>query len=91
MGIKDKHRHLMERLRDELPHGVDVCPCRDTYPSGDEHILVYETTGRAVPKGGIPLDVGVVVSNVETVLNVGPRSNPSRRSGSPFRASCPRP
>ena len=71
LGIKDKHHHLVERLRDELPRGVDVCPLRDTYPSGDEHLLVFDTTGRAVPKGGIPLDVGVVVSNVETVLNIG--------------------
>ena len=73
VGIKEKHSELVERLRDELPRGVDVCPLRDTYPSGDEHILVWDTTGRAVPKGGIPLDVGVVVSNVETLLNVGLR------------------
>ena len=71
VGIKEKHSDLIARLRDELPRSVDVCPLRDTYPSGDEHILVWDTTGRAVPKGGIPLDVGVVVSNVETVLNVG--------------------
>jgi len=70
VGIKEKHRRLIERLRDELK-GVEVCPLKDTYPSGDEHILVYETTGRAIPKGGLPLDVGVVVQNVETVLNVG--------------------
>lgn len=72
VGIKEKHRRLMERLRDEL-QGVEVCPLKDTYPSGDEHILVYETTGRPIPKGGLPLDVGVVVQNVETVLNVGLR------------------
>ncbi len=71
IGIKEKHERLIERLRDELPAGVDVCPLKDTYPSGDEHILVYETTGRAIPKGGLPLDVNVVVNNVETVLNVG--------------------
>ncbi len=71
VGIKGKHTELVERLRDELPRNVDVCPLRDTYPSGDEHILVWDTTGRAVPKGGLPLDVGVVVSNVETLLNVG--------------------
>ncbi len=71
IGIKDKHDRLIERLRDELPTGVDVCPLKDTYPSGDEHILVYETTGRAIPKGGLPLDVNVVVNNVETVLNIG--------------------
>ncbi len=71
IGIKEKHATLIERLRDELPPGVEVCPLKDTYPSGDEHILVYETTGRAIPKGGLPLDVNVVVNNVETVLNVG--------------------
>ena len=73
IGIKEKHADLMERLRDELPRHVEVCPLRDTYPSGDEHLLVFDTTGRAIPKGGIPIDVGVVVNNVETVLNVGLR------------------
>lgn len=70
VGIKEKHLKLIERLRDEL-RGVEVCPLKDAYPSGDEHVLVYETTGRTIPKGGLPLDVGVVVQNVETVLNVG--------------------
>ncbi len=40
------------------------------YPAGDEQVIVYEVTGRIVPEGGIPLNVGVVVTNVETALNV---------------------
>ena len=40
------------------------------YPAGDEQVTVYEVTGRIVPEGGIPLNVGVIVSNVETVLNI---------------------
>ena len=40
------------------------------YPAGDEQILVYEVTGKIVPEDGIPLQVGVVVINVETLLNV---------------------
>ena len=40
------------------------------YPAGDEQVIVYEVTGRIVPEGGIPLAVGVVVTNVETALNV---------------------
>ena len=40
------------------------------YPAGDEQVLVYEVTKKIVPEGGIPLMVGVVVSNVETLLNV---------------------
>ncbi|WP_130863999.1 4Fe-4S dicluster domain-containing protein [Bacilliculturomica massiliensis] len=37
------------------------------YPAGDEQVIVYEVTGKTVPCGGIPLDVGVVVSNVATL------------------------
>jgi len=38
------------------------------YPAGDEQVIVNEVTGRVVPSGGIPLDVGAVVSNVATML-----------------------
>ncbi|MCL4377544.1 MAG: SLBB domain-containing protein [Actinobacteria bacterium] len=40
------------------------------YPAGDEHVLVYEVTGKVVPESGIPLMVGSVVINVETLLNI---------------------
>lgn len=42
----------------------------DIYPAGDEVVLIYETTGRIVPQGKIPILVGCVVCNVETVLNM---------------------
>ncbi|CAA7601304.1 Respiratory-chain NADH dehydrogenase 51 Kd subunit [Acididesulfobacillus acetoxydans] len=48
-----------------------VCPLEDFYPAGDEQVLVYEVLGRVVPQGGIPLHVGVIVLNVETLLNIG--------------------
>ena len=41
------------------------------YPAGDEHVLVREVTGKTVPYGGIPLDVGAVVSNVATMVAAG--------------------
>ncbi len=40
------------------------------YPAGDEFVLVHDVLGRMVPEGGIPLEVGVVVNNVGTLLNV---------------------
>lgn len=40
------------------------------YPSGDEQTIVYEATGRIVPEGGIPLNVGVLCDNVETLYNI---------------------
>lgn len=50
--------------------GIEILKVPNTYPAGDEHILVYECTGRLVPQGGIPPDVGVVVCNVNTLVNV---------------------
>ena len=40
------------------------------YPAGDEQQIVYEVTGKVVPTGGIPLDVGAVVCNVTTLAQV---------------------
>jgi Na+-translocating ferredoxin:NAD+ oxidoreductase RnfC subunit len=49
---------------------VSVEAIEGYYPAGDEHNVVFEITGRTVPYGGIPLDVGVVVSNVATMIAV---------------------
>ena len=40
------------------------------YPSGDEKSIIFEVTGRVVPSGKLPLDVGCVVSNVATLVNI---------------------
>jgi len=40
------------------------------YPSGDEKSIIYEVTGRVVPSGKLPLDVGCVVSNVASLVNI---------------------
>ncbi len=42
----------------------------DYYPAGDEFCLVKEVTGKTIPEGQIPLAVGVVVLNVETLSNI---------------------
>jgi len=49
---------------------VSVAFLPEIYPAGDEVILTYETTGRVVKPGNIPISVGVTVFNVETMLNV---------------------
>jgi Na+-translocating ferredoxin:NAD+ oxidoreductase RnfC subunit len=71
VGIKAKHEDLNRRLKKQLPPDVRICELRDSYPSGDEFILVYDVTGRVIPPGGLPLHLGVVVSNVETLYNIG--------------------
>ncbi|MGK0468170.1 4Fe-4S dicluster domain-containing protein [Clostridium sp.] len=72
IGIKKKHKEatyiLQEKLREHL--SIVVFPLEDFYPAGDEQTLVNEITGRIVPEAGIPLKVGCIVTNVETVLNL---------------------
>jgi len=70
VGIKEKYTDVIEKLRAHLPAGVDIAPLDDVYPAGDEFILVYEVLRRVVPPGGITLDVGAVVINVETAMNI---------------------
>ena len=54
----------------EFFENIEICLLDDVYPIGDEVILTYEVTGRIVPPGDIPLSVGVMVLNVETVYNL---------------------
>ena len=67
VGVKKKHAEAVAALE---AAGVEVAGLPDFYPVGDEHVLVCEVTGRVVPQGGLPLDVGVVVQNVETLVNI---------------------
>ena len=49
---------------------VKVVALRKIYPMGGEKQLIYSATGRKVPVGKLPADVGVVVNNVATCLAV---------------------
>ncbi len=70
VGIKGKYTDVIEVLKPKLARNMQITPLADAYPSGDEFILVYDTLGRVIPPGAIPLAVGAVVMNVETALNV---------------------
>ena len=71
IGIKKKNRTAITVFQQAL-QGTDLelLELGDFYPAGDEYELVQLATGRLIPPGGIPLDVGCVVSNVETLFNV---------------------
>ena len=45
---------------------IEVCIARTKYPQGAEKMLIKRVTGRQVPSGKLPADVGCVVSNVAT-------------------------
>ena len=70
-GVKTKNAESIEALKRNLQPGrIEMVLLGDFYPSGDEYELVYSATGRLIPPAGIPLQVGCVVNNVETLYNV---------------------
>ncbi|HON06907.1 MAG TPA: SLBB domain-containing protein, partial [Verrucomicrobiota bacterium] len=71
IGIKGKNKDAIKTVNSlckGLP--IKVFILGDYYPTGDEFDLVYTITGRLIPPAGIPIQVGVVVNNVETLMNI---------------------
>ncbi len=75
IGVKHKHKDVIDLLERrifelQVQSIVSVGSLPDIYPAGDEMVLVYQLTGRIVPEMGIPKNVGCVVINAETCLNL---------------------
>ena len=71
IGIKNKHHEEIELLKSKVPDNIEVIAVEDVYPAGDEVTLIYMTTKRIVMPGALPISVGCVVQNVETLYNIG--------------------
>lgn len=70
IGAKRKHEESLSGLKKAAENtNIELNWLGDFYPTGDEYVLVYETTKRLLPPQGIPLDVSIVVNNVETLRN----------------------
>ncbi|MFQ5752352.1 MAG: 4Fe-4S dicluster domain-containing protein [bacterium] len=70
VAIKGKNQKAIQSIAAHLPANITIFEMEDVYPSGDEYEVVYHSTGRRIPAGGIPLEIGVVVQNVETLYNI---------------------
>ncbi|MBO5078173.1 MAG: electron transport complex subunit RsxC [Oscillospiraceae bacterium] len=66
--IEDNKPDAVALLQDKTAglENIEVCVARTKYPQGAEKMLIKRVTGRQVPSGKLPADVGVVVSNVAT-------------------------
>jgi len=71
IAVKHKNRDVAQDMRKQAEAaGVALLVYGDVYPAGDEYVLVNAVTGRRIPPGGIPLAVGCLVQNVETIVNI---------------------
>ncbi|HPP03980.1 MAG TPA: electron transport complex subunit RsxC [Spirochaetota bacterium] len=72
IGIEANKKDAIKRLK-ILTHNkypFKVVSLKTKYPQGDEKQLIKAITGRIVPVDKLPMDVGVVVQNVSTVIAI---------------------
>lgn len=72
LAVKEKNHAavaaLYSAIRDKK--NISVHLLENYYPAGDEQQIIYEVTGRVVPVGQIPIKVGCVVCNAQTLYQI---------------------
>ena len=66
--IEDNKPDAIELMKEKAADcsDIDVVVAKTKYPQGAEKMLIKRVMGRQVPRGGLPADVGCVVSNIST-------------------------
>lgn len=70
IGIEINKENAIESIKEAALRAdisIDVIGLKVKYPQGDEKQLLKAVTGREVPSGTLPLEIGCVVANVGTV------------------------
>lgn len=72
IGIKSEYTSTIESVELALPsyQNMRIQKLNSIYPTGDEVVLIYESTGKVVRPGGLPIEEGIIVFNVETIYNI---------------------
>lgn len=70
IGIEANKAPAISKLRDMIKDSpeIEVLELKPVYPQGAERVLIYEATGRVIAAGKLPADVGVIVSNVSSIV-----------------------
>lgn len=72
IGIEENKKEAFASISKNIPAGSPVTAVllKKKYPQGGEKQLIEALTGRRVPEGGLPSDVGALVDNVATAYAV---------------------
>ncbi|MFC1485069.1 electron transport complex subunit RsxC [bacterium] len=72
IGVESNKSKAVQKLRENLIGIPDIIikVLKTKYPQGAEKMLIKALTNREVPRGGLPLDVGAIVLNVNTVIAI---------------------
>ena len=86
IGIESNKKKSIASMKAlaKLDSRISVKVLPSIYPQGGEKVLVYHTTGKVIPMGKLPIDVGCIVCNCTTVAAIGNYS----KTGMPLVKKC---
>ena len=72
IGIEFNKKKAIKKFKTSIPskENIFVVPLKVKYPQGAEKQLIKAILKREVPSGGLPFDVGVIVSNIGTIYAI---------------------
>ncbi len=73
IGIEENKKKAIAAMKEMAGkiEGAEVKVLPSIYPQGGEKVLIYNTTGKVVPAGKLPIDVGCIVVNCTTLAAIG--------------------
>ncbi len=89
IGIESNKKNAIESMKQLAADVDDFCSMTvkvlpAMYPQGGEKVLVYHTTGKTIPTGKLPIDVGCIVVNCTTLAAIGSYL----KTGMPLTEKC---
>lgn len=72
IAVEDNKMDAVRRLEEVIGESrrISVKVMKTKYPQGDERQLIYALTGKELPAGKLPADVGCVIFNAETCASI---------------------
>ncbi len=72
IAVEDNKMDAVLKLEEKIGASkmISVKIMKTKYPQGDERQLIYALTGKEIPQGKLPTDVGCVIFNAETCAAV---------------------
>jgi electron transport complex protein RnfC len=72
IGIENNKKDAIKVLKKaaQVDNRIKIAALQVKYPQGSEKQLIKAILNREVPKGGLPMDIGVIVHNVGTIFAI---------------------
>ena len=76
IGIENNKPKAIQLLYDIASHKMDtdnsvhLMKLKSNYPQGAEKVLIYSATGRKLPLGKLPADIGCIVMNITSIATL---------------------